>query len=142
MTVITTAQYQQLFGWRVQECGGGSFLSLGVGMVGVAIHVPLSGLVADDLRRQSIKGPILGINQHPRRWVFLADPNDLILTPAELPRGVELLSCPKRLALPSAPHESVTWIDPPKPHRRWLPTLAAIISAAASALDAPHGRLG
>lgn len=141
MAVITPAQYQHMFGWRVHESGGATFLTLGVGIVGVAINMPLSSLVAERLRRDAIRGPVLDINRHPRRWVFLADPNDLILTSSELPDGVELLGCPRRLPLPSERYDLVTWIDPPSPHRRWLPTLAAILSATESALYAPHGRL-
>lgn len=132
MTSVGLEHYQNVFGWRVQYYGGGAFLSLGAGMVGVTIPVPLASLVAERLRLCRVRGPILAMNHYPRRWVFLANHNEQDSADGDMPPGVELLKCPKRVPLPSEPVDLVRWVVGPLSSRQRLPTLEAILSAATS----------
>lgn len=127
----TPADYRHQFGWLVHEVDGEAYLSLGHGMVGLAMAPRYAGTVVNALRRHGSRGPVLEVGAGARVWIVLADPNGRVLSAADLPAGMSLLGCSTPVPLPgSSPRRSARWIVPPDPLRRWLPTLDAVLLAA------------
>lgn len=122
--------YRQLFGWQVELAGGRTFLVMGAGMVGVAVSTVVARLTLDRLGRQGNGGPVLGAHTKPDSWLFLADPNGVVLARSDLPVYVTLHGCPSPIELPSSAEHSPWWVIAPNSRRRWLPTVAAVLSAA------------
>lgn len=123
---FTVGQYRRMFGWDVDDGGA---LALGRGIVGVAIPSILAGTTAMYLRKHESCGPILALGEKGDLWVFLADPNEMVLSQDELPAGVMVLNCPHKIPLPTPGNHVTRWIRPPSMHSRWLPTLSTVLAA-------------
>lgn len=135
----TPADYRHEFGWLVHEVDGDAYLSLGHGIVGVAMPPMYAGVVVNALRRHGSRGPVLEVGTEARVWIVLADPNERVFSAPELPAGVTLLSCSTPVPLPgSSGRRAARWIVPPDPQHRWLPTVDAVLLAARSARPAPR----
>ncbi|MGH3520549.1 MAG: hypothetical protein ACRDQ7_24900 [Haloechinothrix sp.] len=122
------ASYRELFGGGVEEHRGRVFLSMGQGLVGVALFPFLARVVVQRLAGIDASGPVIEVRNGWHRWVVLADPNGLVLSPADWPAGVEVLECPRRVLLPSG-SASARWVIRPDARHRWLPTLGAVLAA-------------
>ncbi len=118
--------YRKAYGWSVDETGS---LQMGGGMVGVLVQSIFAGATAEYLQRQESCGPVLDLGLGVDGWVFLADPNELVLSQPEMPPGVTVLGCPYKVPLPTPANRGVRWISPPRSRARWLPTLATVIAA-------------
>lgn len=127
---LTADQYRAAYGWPVDETGA---LQMGGGMVGVLVQSIFAGPTAEYLQRQESCGPILDLGMGVDGWLFLADPNALVLSQPEMPPGVTVLGCPYKIPLPTPTNHGVRWINPPRSRARWLPTLATVIAAATAA---------
>lgn len=123
-------QYREAYGWAVDETGS---LQMGGGMVGALVQSVFAGATAEYLQRQESCGPVLDLGMGVDGWLFLADPNELVLSQAEMPPGVTVLGCPYKVPLPTPANNGVRWICPPRSTARWLPTLATVIAAAIAA---------
>lgn len=124
-------QYRELFGWDVDESGA---LLLGRGIVGVVVQSNVADAVALTLAEYDSLGPILDLGGAVG-WVFLADPNELVLAQQALPAGIAVLNCPHAVPLPmpgALPNQAPRWIRPPDVRSRWLPTLSAVLVAVAA----------
>lgn len=127
------ARYRELLGAGVEEYRGRLFLPMGFGLVGVALSPFLGRAVVHRLARTDTCGPVLELADGWNCWVILTDPNGLVLAREDLPRGVEVLGCPRRVPLPTSATGPVRWVVPPNPQHRWLPTLASVMAAVRSA---------
>lgn len=119
--------YRQHFGWVVADREKLPHLVLGHNMVGLAMTPADGAPVLGYLRRHDLNGPVL--EPDGGTWVFLADANGLVVTPAELPENMRLLGTGVALPVPlTAKGETARWIAPPDIQRRWLPSLATIVA--------------
>lgn len=134
---MRTTTYREHFGWTVDNRENGPHLVLGQNMVGLAVPRAGGNAVLEYLLRQEIRGPVLEVDMGT--WVFLADSNGLVLSPADLPASVRFLSCGTALPMPlTSGSAAVHWIIPPNVRQRWLPSLAAVVAAiqaSASRID-------
>lgn len=126
----TSACYRDMFGWATEEHHGRTLLALGRSMVAVVIRASIAPRIASELKVQDADGPVLVVMGDIPRWVFLADPNGFVTNGDELPDGVVVLDCPSRIPVPAVDTspDRLRWVVPPDPSRRWLPTLAAVLS--------------
>lgn len=125
-TCLTAHQYRTAYGWTVNETGS---LQMGGGMVGALVQSIFAGATAEFLQRQESCGPVLDLGMGVDGWLFLADPNELVLSQPEMPPGVTVLGCPYKVPLPTPSNRGVRWINPPRSRARWLPTLATVLAA-------------
>lgn len=127
----TIEQYRCLLGWRVEVQDGRATLSLGAGIAAVAVKSTVAPDIMAALRRYDGSGPVLAVNGQPPCWLFFADPNGMIVARDDLPGDVALLECPRQIPIPTGdvPCDQSRWIVPPDTRRRWLPTVATILSA-------------
>jgi hypothetical protein len=126
------ARYRDLFGWAAERHDGRTTLPLGNGIVAVVMPESVARPVANHLARVGVCGPVVAEQADPRSWAFLADPNGIVASQELLPAGVRVLGCPDQLVIPAADSfcHGLVWAVPPDPSRRWLPTLAAVVSTA------------
>lgn len=129
-------RYRELLGGNVEEYRGRLFLSMGYGLVGVALSPFLARAVVKRLARTDTCGPVIELTNGWHCWVILADPNGLVMAQDDAPPGVEILGCPRRVPLPSTSVGPVRWVVPPTAQHRWLPTLASVASAVRAACAA------
>lgn len=129
-THYTARLYREGYGWAVDETGS---LQMGGGIVGVLVQAIFAGATAEYLQRQESCGPVLELGLGVDGWLFLADPNELVLSQSEMPPGVSVLGCPYKVPLPTPANRGVRWIKPPRSRARWLPTLATVLAAAVAA---------
>ncbi len=134
----TASRYRSL-GWHVEYCDGDMWLVCGRGLVGVAVPERSAGGVTHALHDLGVEGPVIGVRGEARYWVFLADPNGLVISRRDLPAGVLVLGCPARIPLPAsnAASNRARWMIPPHTHRRWLPTSAAVLCAISVCQNLP-----
>lgn len=134
---MRTTTYCEHFGWTVDNRENAPHLVLGQNMVGLAVPRAGGSAALEYLLRQEIRGPVLELDMGT--WVFLADSNGLVLSPADLPASVRFLSCGTALPMPLiSGSTSVRWIVAPDVRQRWLPSLAAVVAAiraSASRID-------
>lgn len=123
------ARYRELLGGNVEEVDGRLLLSMGHGMLGVALSPFLARAVVKHLAGTEVCGPVIEMTSTRHCWVILADPNGLVLAQADAPAGVEVLGCPRRIPLPTTSVGPVRWVVPPSARHRWLPTLASVLLA-------------
>lgn len=125
----TAALYRELLGWDVQHHAGRTTLSLGRGMVAVAVPASTAAAVATCLRQIDAAGPVLAVAEERPRWMFLADPNGYVTVHDDLPHEVTVIGSGQRIPIPvaDAPSALLRWIIPPSNRRSWLPTIAAIL---------------
>lgn len=126
------ARYRELLGGSVEEYRGRLFLSMGYGLVGIALSPFLGRAVVKRLARADTCGPVLELADGWHCWVIFADPNGLVLSRDDVPTGIEILGCPRRVPLPTSSVGPVRWVVPPNAQHRWLPTLAGVVSAIRS----------
>lgn len=125
------AQYRALFGWTIDPDDGWALLRLGNGMIGVVVPASTGPMVAAVLRRDDAECPVLAVTRESPSWLFLVDADGYVPTGDELPDGVSLLGYATRVPIPAADARfgQARWAIPPDQHRRWLPTLAAVMCA-------------
>jgi hypothetical protein len=133
--------YGRLFGWPVRWRGSQPFLALANGICAVTMPKPGSGPALSRLAATGCGGPTLRLlTAHGQQVAVLAD-LDTLLPPAEdLPRNVAVLAWGALLPLPVAARRSASqradviaeWLTPPDPHRRWLPSLDAVLAGIAN----------
>lgn len=131
---LRTADYRNVFGWSVDERDDGAFLRMGNGVAGVAMQAKRALPVIEFLRRYSSCGPVFSLKQENLNyedvpWVFLSDPNGVVVSQAELPRDIRLLNCPALVPLPDEHSPLAQWVVRPQIGQRWLPTLSMIVAA-------------
>lgn len=138
----TAPRYEELLGWTVDPSGGRALLALGRSLVAVCVPPAIGPGVADHLRELGAEGPVLAVAGEVPHWVFLADPNGAVVSGDELPAGVVVLDCPSRISIPAVGLSvgGSRWVVPPNPHRRWLPTLAAVLCAVGCRTPLPEFR--
>lgn len=138
----TASRYEELLGWTVNPSGGRALLALGRSLVAVLVPGQIAPEVADHLRELDADGPVLAVVGEDPHWVFLADPNGAVVSRDELPAGVVVLDCPSRISIPAVGMSvgGSRWVVPPNPHRRWLPTLAAVLCAVGCRTPLPEFR--
>lgn len=124
--VYSAADYRELFGWRVDDQMD---LPIGDGIMGVMVQPILAVKAVRFLKRQEACGPVLDLGAPTNGWIFLTDPNEIVVTDDELPTGVALLACPHKMPLPVSARGPVRWTVRPDVRRRWLPTLSAVLAA-------------
>lgn len=129
--IAGTIHYGPQLGWQIDQRPDGPALILGHDVVAVAIPTTdhVAWRVLDLLNQRDACGPVIGIHAGIPHWLFLADPNGLILPNTRLPARSRLVQCPAAAPLPTPASQAVTWVKPPLPNRRWLPTLAAVVAA-------------
>ena len=123
---LTAHHYREAYGWTVDDTGS---LQMGGGMIGVLVQAIFAGATAEFLQRQESCGPVLDLGMGVDGWLFLADPNGLVLSQQEMPPGATVLGCPYKIPLPTPENCVVRWISPPRSRARWLPTLATVLAA-------------
>lgn len=123
------ARYRHGMGWDVAATPNGIALALGHGMVAVAVPLAHGEAVLRTLRSRDTVGPVLALRAGTPCWLFLAEPNGLVVSSEDLPSHISVLSCPSRIPLPRTSRSSVEWIVAPDVRNRWLPTLDAVVSA-------------
>lgn len=129
MATSVAQRYRELFGWSVSAAAGEVSLSLGNGMVGVVVPPAVAARALALLRRRGTVGPVVRVKNSKPCWIFLAEPNGLVVSSDDLPPHVVVLGCPSRLPLPATAYGTVEWVVQPDVRDRWLPTLDAVVSA-------------
>ncbi|WIV55391.1 hypothetical protein [Amycolatopsis nalaikhensis] len=122
-------------GWPVITVPGRVGLATVSGFCGVEVAGALATRVLDRLRATESDGPVVGIPGPPPHRVFIAEA-DVVADPAEFARyGGRLLHAPHRITLPPSglPYGPAVWLVPPRPARRWLPSLSTILWALRAA---------
>lgn len=127
--------YRELFGWTVERVDGHDQLRLTHGMAGVLLHPSLAATAVSALKHVGACGPVLLAEDDDPAWIVLADPNGVVLPHADLPLGIGLLDYASAIQLPRAGSNRPRWVVPPTPGHRWLPTIAAVISATGAGMD-------
>ncbi len=128
---LTARMYCRTFGWDVKESRGRLTMRTGSGMIAVGIAAVVAPVVANALRALDADAPALSYRAQ-RRWVFLADCNDLVVADIDLPDWVYPLSLASELEIPASDGgaDGIRWAVAPNPQRRWLPTLAVVLDCA------------
>lgn len=127
----TSTRYREQLGWATEQRQGRTFLFLERSMAAVVVPRGLAPRVSHQLERDDVCGPVLSQLGDEPSWVFLADPNGLVVARQDLPVGVVVLGCPSQIPIPAAGTSSnqICWSVPPNPSRRWLPTVSAVLCA-------------
>lgn len=109
-------------------------MSLGRGIVAVAVPAHLAPHVASELKRRDADGPAMAVSDFLPRWLYLAEHEGIVVDSDTLPAGVMVFDCPSTIQLPAVDThvDQLRWVVPPDPQRRWLPTLAAVLCAVGS----------
>lgn len=125
----TPAGYSGLLGWATKQYHDRTFLVLHHGMAAVVVPPALASGAVELLQRDDVCGPVLSVSGDQPSWVFLADPNGLVVTREDLPVGVGVLSRPAQVPIPVVGSSSghLRWCVSPTPSRRWLPTLDTVL---------------
>ncbi|SFW85397.1 glycogen operon protein GlgX [Amycolatopsis australiensis] len=125
--------YGRLFGWPVRWRGGQPFLALEHGMCAVTLPKLSAAPVLTRLAATGCQGPSMVLpTQHGARVALLAETDGLIPPRDALPRDVDVLAWGTLLPLPVGTRRrevATEWLTAPDPHRRWLPSLGAILAA-------------
>lgn len=110
---------------------GGAWLRLDHGMVGGVVPACASPVLASVLSCDDSDAPALVVMDESPSWTFLADAYGFVLPDDELPDDVTMVRYSARVPIPAADACPVQarWAVLPDLHRRWLPTLAAVLCA-------------
>ncbi|MEV6718027.1 hypothetical protein AB0M48_38985 [Lentzea sp. NPDC051208] len=118
--------------WRVRTRDDGLVLPLPAGWIGVhATDDVAASARAHPVLREAC-GPVLAVpTGDGRRWLFLAEVDESVLSSTELPDGVGLIRPPRELLLPPSSNDfgMIRWAVCPSPEKRWLPTATTVVSA-------------
>lgn len=137
MAARIAAYYREVFGWSVRgDREGNLFLLLENGLCAIVLPKPSAAGVLQNLADTECRGPVLDLpTQRGARLAILAETNGLIPPADRLPRDVALLHSGARIPLPvnhPLQRTQVSWLTPPDPRRRWLPSLFAVLASMPS----------
>jgi hypothetical protein len=124
-------------GWPLYRVGTSTFLSTTAGFCGVEVGRTRGEQMLAILRGADAEGPVVGISQPRRSYIFLAEADVVLGADAITDLGAALLKAPSVIPLPPSetPAGRVSWIIPPTSAHRWLPSLSTVRWALATAVQ-------
>ncbi|PXY29211.1 hypothetical protein DI005_09830 [Prauserella sp. PE36] len=127
--------YRGVFGWPVRWEATGPHLVIGSGIGAVAMPKAQSEAVLAGLARQDCLGPVLAIpTKREMMSVLLVEAELPAWGDAPPPEQVRVLPAGTTVPLPDwrRPEIHARWIVEPDAHRRWLPSLGAVLATIRS----------
>ncbi|HWE90096.1 MAG TPA: hypothetical protein VG317_11610 [Pseudonocardiaceae bacterium] len=123
-------------GWPLYQVGSSTFLSTTSGFCGVEVNRTCGERMLIVLRAAEAAGPVIGISQPRRSYIFLAEADIVLGAEAITSLGATLLKAPAVIPLPPSetPAGRASWVVPPTSANRWLPSLSTVRWALATAV--------
>ncbi|WP_199441952.1 hypothetical protein [Umezawaea beigongshangensis] len=119
-------------GWRVVAEGGVVRLPLLGGLAALAVPECWGSAMIAVLAGWDCRCPVVRVPAARPSWVFISDGDGVVVPEGGGPPGALVLNTHRCVLLPptTVGGRAVGWMAEPDPLSRWLPTLAAVLSAA------------